>query len=315
MLQKPTKYAIFSDIHGNVHALKAGLADAKVHGVDRHIFLGDYAHGFPWGNEVVDTIRSIDSAVVIRGNAEGYLIDLHNKPQTEWTLEQFKPVYWAYRSLSNANLAYLMSLPTTLSINDNSETISIMHSSGIFYRSQKIAPFHSEQLRKLMPEPFTHQQYLEIAQSAILSRSDALADINALPKGIYLFGHNHMQFHMGHDGRLFINPGSCGEALDWSATAAYTLLEREAGNWVVTERRVEYDLDAVVGGLRSSGYAEYAPVWSEVMKAELLTGKDCFLPFALHLIDTGMKLGHTDYPVSNDIWDAAVKTWDISQYY
>lgn len=307
------KYAIFSDIHGNIHALKAALSDAEAQGTDKYIFLGDYTNGFPWGDEVTKKIREMESATVISGNGEGYLIDLHEKPQGEWLCEQFKPIYWAYRSLSNENMEFLLNLPETADICDSNDEIHLVHSSNIFYRSQKIEPFRPERLRIMMQAPFSRQEYLEVARNAIISRSDALADIHELPKGIYLFGHNHLQFHMECDGRLFINPGSCGEALDWDTTAAYTLLERGDERWIVTERRVEYDLKAVVEGLHTSGYAEYAPMWSEVMKVELLTGRDYFTPFVLHLVETGRRLERNEYPVSNEVWDAAVQTWDMNK--
>ena len=143
--------------------------------------------------------------------------------------------------------------------------------------------------------------------------SDILEEILNLPKGIYLFGHNHLQFHMKYEGRLFINPGSCGEALDRDTTAAYTLLENDSSRWVVTERRVKYDLNVVTEGLRTSGYAEYAPVWSEIMNAELMTAKDHFLPFILHLIETGRRLNKTEYPVSNEVWDVATRSLDVNK--
>ena len=307
------KYAIFSDIHGNIHALRAALSDAKVQGAQRYIFLGDYVYGFPWGNDVVNTIRGLEPAMVIRGNGEGYLIDLHDKRGDQWVHEQFKPTYWAYNSLSNDNLEYLLGLPETAGINNDGEAIHINHALNIFYRQQKIAPFHSGQLREIFMEPFSHDQYLETARNAVMARCDVLEEILDLPKGVYLFGHNHLQFHMEHEGRLFINPGSCGKALDCDTTAAYTLLNKESSRWVVIERRVEYDLDATAEELRTSGYVEYAPVWSEVMNAELMTGMDHFLPFVLHLIETGRRLNQTGYPVSNEVWHAATRSLDVSK--
>ena len=158
--------------------------------------------------------------------------------------------------------------------------------------------------------PLSHSEYLTLAREALLSRADALADLEALPEGIYLFGHNHLQFHMEYDGRLFINPGSCGEALDWDPTAAYTILDLTPGSRSVIERRVPYDLKAVSDGLRDSGFAAYTPVWSDVMERELMTGKCYFGLFVTHLIKTNRELGKTAYPVGNDVWEAAVKTWD-----
>ena len=49
------RYAIFSDIHGNLPALQAALCDAKGYSVDKYLFLGDYIRDFPWPNEVVET--------------------------------------------------------------------------------------------------------------------------------------------------------------------------------------------------------------------------------------------------------------------
>ena len=307
------KHAIFSDIHGNIHALEAALSDARVHNADSYLFLGDYTYGYPWGNDVAATIRELESASIIRGNGEGYLINLRRESQSEWISEQFKPIYWAYRALSNENLDYLTNLPETIEISDDGERVRLAHSSDIFYRAEKIELFHSSLIRTNMPVTFTHQEYLDAARNAVMSRSDVLADITKLPAGVYLFGHNHMQFHMEHEGRLFINPGSCGEALDRNATAAYTLLERVGGRWEITERRVEYDLSGAADGLVTSGYAAYAPVWSDIMKAELMTGRDYFGPFVRHVIETGRQLGNTEYPVCNAVWDAAVKSWDINK--
>ena len=137
--------------------------------------------------------------------------------------------------------------------------------------------------------------------------------MNALPEGVHLFGHNHMQFHMEHAGRLFVNPGSCGQALDGDTRAAYTLLTRRGSLWAVTERRVAYDLGEAAEGLRVSGFSACSPVWSEVILLELTTGLNYMTPFVMHLMDTGRALGCSEYPVSRAVWDAAVQTWDANK--
>jgi hypothetical protein len=48
-----------------------------------------------------------------------------------------------------------------------------------------------------------------------------------------------------------------------------------------------------------------------VMERELFTGKDYYHPFVMHLIETANELGCEEYPVGNDVWDKAVKTWSI----
>ena len=53
------KYAIISDIHGNLPALEAVIADAEQQGADKFLFLGDYYRNLPLGNEVTDVIRKL----------------------------------------------------------------------------------------------------------------------------------------------------------------------------------------------------------------------------------------------------------------
>ena len=44
------KYAIISDIHGNLPALKAVLEDAKNQNITHYLFAGDYCLSWPWSN-------------------------------------------------------------------------------------------------------------------------------------------------------------------------------------------------------------------------------------------------------------------------
>lgn len=308
------KYAIFADIHGNIHALEAALADAGTHGADKYIFLGDYYRECPWPNEVAEAIRKLPSATVIRGNGEGYLTALKGQNQSEWTHEQYKLAYWNYRALTRDNLDYLTALPETAVLSEGGHTLYLSHSSNVFFRSPKIPFFSSMGFRlKMEAAPFSHEEYLVTAKNALLSCPGAARDIHALPKGIYLFGHNHLQFHMEYDGRLFINPGSCGSPLDYDTTAAYTLLTCTDDAVTVLEKRVEYDLDAAIEALRNSDFAAYAPVWSKLMECELISGRECIAPFLNHVTETATRFGRSEFPVGNDVWDAAVKTYPMDK--
>ena len=306
------KYAIVSDIHGNNTALQAVLADAAAQKVDKYLFLGDYTFKYSQGNEAVDTLRKVTPAVVIKGNGEGYYADLIGKNFHELTNEQMKPLYWGYKVLSPQNLEYVMNLPQAAAITDNGYTINLSHACSLFFRPVKIELFHSRNFRAIMTkEPFTHEHYLLFARAVLLSCPGVLEELGEMPEGIYLFGHNHLQFHMEYEGRLFINPGGCGDPLDFDTRAPYTILNIDDTGWQVEERRVEYDISLVTGHLDSSGFTEYAPVWSEITKLQLQTAKDYMEPFILHLEETGRKMGEYKPPVSNAAWDEAVKTWDV----
>ena len=304
------RYAIFSDIHGNAHAFEAALRDADAQGADHILVIGDCTNSFPWGDRVVDLMR-IRPATAVRGNGEGYLINLRERDVRTMKDEQFKPVYWAYRTLSRANLNFLTALPEHTVVTHDGDAIRLSHTSHVFYRTPRLKYFSSAYIRELFQkEPFTRDTYLVKAKASVLSDPDALADIATLPEGVYLFGHNHLQFHMEHEGRLFVNPGSCGEALDYDASAAYTILEYTNGRRTVIERRVPYDTEAVIKKMHACGFAAYAPVWSDVLTLELRTGRDFFSTFVRLLADTNTAHGQSGYPVSDEVWRAAVRAWD-----
>ena len=306
------KYAIISDIHGNYPALEAVLKDAEAGGADMYLFIGDYCSGFPYCNEVAETLRGLKNATIIAGNHEGYLQNLHAQDQSTWTDKQFGLIYWCYRNLSPESLDFLMGLPQTAIVENKHGNIHLAHSRGIFFKyPNKIEYMHSNFFRnKMEEEPFTHDEYLKRAREAVLSRKEALEEINALPGGVYLFGHNHLQFDMEFEGRLFINPGSCGEALDGDKTAAYTWLEYSNNGWVITERRVPYDIEKVVARLHESGYSTFAPHWSSLYERVLHNGFDYIGEFFIHLKAAAERNGELTQPFSNKTWDEAVEAWN-----
>ena len=307
------KYAIISDIHGNHHALEAVIADATAQGVDKYLFLGDYAGKLAHANYVVEIIRNLESAIVIQGNGERDFINLLGRDPQTFTHEQLKPMYWSFQDLTAVNLAYLINLPETLTIKDGCFDIHLAHAMDLFFRKPEIKMFYSHYFHTFMEDPLNHDEYLVRGREALLAC--ALPEIKALPKGIYLLGHNHLQFYMEYEGRIFINPGGCGQPLGWDPRAAYTILTINGSDWAVAERKVEYDLELAVSGLDSSGFTAYAPEWSAVLKLQLLTGKDYFQYFVDHVLATGREMGLPEVPVCNDVWAAAVGTWDAGEIY
>ena len=307
------RYAIISDIHGNYPALAAVLADAKAQGAGMFLFLGDYVNSYPYGNEVAETLQNIENAIIIRGNNEDYLRNLSGQDQRTWTRKQFAPIYWSYRSLTPENLHYLSSLPEEATVSDPGGDINLIHASAVFFRpGNRIEAFYSEVYKERMQEaPFTHEEYLEYAKDEVLSRSDVLTDICALPPGVYLFGHNHLPFHMEYEGRYFVNPGSCGQPLTGDTSAPYTLLEHTSAGWKVTERWVPYDMTELLTRLRDPQITSYPLMWRDIFERSLATGLDYMQVFVNHLRDQALLHGEETMPYSNKVLDAAIKTWEV----
>ena len=64
------RVAALYDIHGNLPALEAVLAEVEREGIDAIVIGGDIASGPPQPREVVELVRSLPSAHCIRGNAD-----------------------------------------------------------------------------------------------------------------------------------------------------------------------------------------------------------------------------------------------------
>src|SRR5206468_2220606 len=67
VLNTAMRIAVIADIHGNLPALEAVLADIQCRGVDRTINLGDCVSGPLWPREVCDLVMALDD-LTIRGN-------------------------------------------------------------------------------------------------------------------------------------------------------------------------------------------------------------------------------------------------------
>ena len=73
--------ALLYDIHGNLPALEAVLADAS--DVDGFLLGGDYATAGAWPRETVERLKELENATWIRGNADRWLVDRHDAPDAD----------------------------------------------------------------------------------------------------------------------------------------------------------------------------------------------------------------------------------------
>lgn len=307
------KYALISDIHGNYPALKAVLEDAEKHDVQKYLFLGDYVEDLPWPNEVVDTIRALKSAVVIRGNKEDYLVDIDKLNEEDKIYEQMAPMYWNYSELTPDNLNYLLTLPKNAEITDESgDVILISHSSQNFYRTPKIEAFHSSNYSvRMQASPFTHGEYLQYARECLLGNIDVMDELKSFGKCVNAFGHNHLQWHMFLGSTLHVNPGSCGFPLDFNTDAPYSIIEHTGSHWTVTELRVPYDVGYTIDSLKASSLYEKAKAWSDLAIESLTYAEERFGPFLNYVwkLNVDTNPDNPSWPVSNDVWRLAANKW------
>ncbi|WP_130834765.1 metallophosphoesterase family protein [[Erwinia] mediterraneensis] len=221
------KLAVISDIHGNLPALDAVLADIQSQGVDQIVNLGDIVSGGLFPAETADRLMSLNIPTV-RGNHERQLLE---QDFSDMSLSDSH----AFKSLQAAHWEWLKNLPAQLTFNGD---ILMVHG----------AP--GDDLIYLLEE---------VTASGVEPSSEArvLALIENRSESLILCGHTHIPRELRlADGRLIVNPGSVGlQAYDdvtpcahvmesGSPHARYAIVERHNGLWKAEFKAVEYDWES-----------------------------------------------------------------------
>lgn len=304
------KYAVISDIHGNIDALKAVLVDATAHEVDHFVFVGDYCSYLPYPNEVVDVIRAIDNKTIIKGNEEDYFAVYRTQDPATWTDGQFQAHYWCYHALRRDTMDYLLSLPDCVQWQDGATALNAAHASYTFYGDLDQSLFSGVALAQKYRNDrhYTHDFLLRSIQDHLQSAAPVVCE--RLPQvGVYLFGHTHVQWHAEVEGRLLINPGSCGLPTDGLGGAPYTLLTVDSGACKVVERRVPYDFDGMLARFKDSSLFQAALIWCSIIERELRTHFEHVHDFLRYIHEYAERIGDTVRPYSVQTWTEAYRCW------
>lgn len=220
------KIAALSDIHGNLPALEAVLADIGRQGADIVVNLGDILSGPLYPSQTADRLMQL-GLPTIRGNHER---QLGMDPSRMGASDRY-----AHQVLSAAHLAWVRDLPATLWLEDD---VLLVHGTPQDDLSYFLETVTSDGCRTA-----THD---EVRRRA--------ADVEA---ALILCGHTHLQRSMTlADGRLIVNPGSVGlpayedshpfsHRMEMGTPhARYASITRTPRGWDVAFRSVEYDWHA-----------------------------------------------------------------------
>jgi predicted phosphodiesterase len=203
-------HVLLYDVHGNLPALEAVLADARARGAERYVLGGDYALFGGWPRETLDLLRTLSPALWVRGNADRWVQSPEEGVDPE-------AVAYARDALGADLVAELGALPESAQAGD----ALVCHASPV------------SDLRSFLPEPADDEAEL----------------LTGVHHRRMVFGHTHLPFRrisVVQEIEL-INPGSVGLPFDGDTRAAYALLHRDH---TVEHRRVEYDHAAVAARLR-----------------------------------------------------------------
>jgi predicted phosphodiesterase len=203
--------ALLYDVHGNLPALEAVLADARDEGAERFVLGGDYALFGAYPAETLDRLRGLE-AVWIRGNTDRWVAgDSADVPDSPLVRDSIANC----REVLAEQVRELGALAPTASLSG----VLFCHASP---RSD---------MESFFPAPRPEDGRL----------------LEGAGESTVVFGHTHLQFRRESGAALLVNPGSVGMPFDADRRAAYALWRDDRE---IELRRVEYDVDAYVGELR-----------------------------------------------------------------
>jgi diadenosine tetraphosphatase ApaH/serine/threonine PP2A family protein phosphatase len=207
------RYLVLTDIHANLEALDACLADARVRRFDKTLVLGDLVGYGPDPNAVIERVQELEPVAIVRGNHDKVACGLEQaegfntvaKSAAHWTLDVLTPAFRDW-------LAALPEGPTEVD-----EIVEICHGS-----------------------PFDEDAY-------IFDELDAVRALKVQTRPLCLFGHTHypVTFELSNDAfeslgpatgsdtriamragsKYLINPGSVGQPRDGDPRAAYAIAD------------------------------------------------------------------------------------------
>jgi predicted phosphodiesterase len=228
--------AIIADIHGNLVALDAVLAEIRAEGVERIVCLGDVAATGPRPAPVLARLRELDCPQVM-GNADAFLLE--PKP-TEHAAGDQKRVeeidLWCAGQLSEEDCAFLAGFKPTVSVPLGEGTT--------------LLAYHGS------PRSFEEGITAETPDAALV---EMLAGHQAQ---VFAGGHTHVQMVRRHRDRLVVNPGSVGLPMDAvppaegimnAPWAEYAVVTVEGGRLEVSLRRMPFDVEALLHAADVSG--------------------------------------------------------------
>ena len=261
---------ILSDIHGVLPALEAVLATPAAQECETIVSLGDHVNFGPQSRDVQLRLEGLHARMLL-GNHEERLHHLADFPGYNWAL-----LHWTARQMEGLN--------TDFPVDDRIGPVWLTHGTPG-------NPYHiieRENLAAEMPDV-----------------------LDALPDGVthLLSGHNHVPWHIEHNGRVAFNPCSVGIPEDGEGGVAFfAVMTLEDGAVTLTRHRARYDLRDAGRAFLTTGAAEVAPEMCRAVYQTMRTGEyQGVTKVVRHIIRTAQDMGLSFG--DREAWETADRTY------
>ncbi|TQO55855.1 metallophosphoesterase family protein [Paraclostridium bifermentans] len=194
------KIALISDIHSNIYALDAVLADIETKDVDMTVCTGDLVGYGTKPNEVIETLKK-NKILTIMGNYDDAIGNLKivcgcDYPDPKDAEKACLSMHFTGQTTTNENKEYLRNLPKELIFTFDKKTIRFVHGST-----------------RLINE------YLKE------NSKEADEVMSELVEDILVCGHTHIPYVKYYGEKLLVNAGSVGKPKTGNPNANYVIID------------------------------------------------------------------------------------------
>lgn len=229
------KIAVISDIHSNIYALDAVLADIETKGVDMTVCTGDLVGYGTRPNEVIQTLKK-NKILTIMGNYDDAIGNLKivcgcDYPDPKDAEKAGLSMHFTGQTTTKENKEYLKNLPKELIFTFDNKTIRFVHGST-----------------RLVNE------YLKE------NSKEADEVMSELVENILVCGHTHIPYAKHYEEKLLINAGSVGKPKTGNPNANYVIIDIKNENEIsktpssveVEIIEVEYDFEKMASEIEEN---------------------------------------------------------------
>lgn len=215
------RYAIISDVHANMHALRSVLEDIDGQGADVILSAGDLVGYCPYPNEVIGMLRDRD-AICIAGNHDRAVVNLD---PTGMNPLAKNAIYWTAQRITDESMNFLRKLKPRASLNLAGVPAVMFHGSV------------------RMDDEYVFEE-------------DANADLLELARAqLVISGHTHVPYVKKLPEGTLVNPGSVGQPRDGDWRASYLLYDERELEFAL--RRVEYPVQEAAKAVTAAGLPDF----------------------------------------------------------
>ncbi len=257
---KIMKYAIVSDIHGNLEAFRAVLEKCGQLGVNQYICLGDIVGYGADPSACLQLLRSLNPLAVVKGNHDEFVSN------GDEVMEGFNPhareaVLWTKSQLSADELEYLASLP--LRISPRGTRLTVVHATldspdtwGYIFDSHHATDNFQYQYTPLCFCGHSHVP-LAFCKKSVLMHSgkpiEELADW-AMREDSDFSREAYSEIFIQNGFKYLVNVGSVGQPRNHDPRSSFAVYDDE--KMVITRYTIPYDIAAAQEKIRAAGLPE-----------------------------------------------------------